>query len=185
MDTRQLIIENAILALNENFSATFENIAISCGLNRRTLHRYFKNRDELLEACYKDMIEAWEQAAISVFHRYTDVLTRLEYLLYAAVDSGVKYTFLMKMNESAEYSFKIAHSADYLILREELFNAILELQNKKSIEKKQPLSWITILFTNMVSATVTAYKTGEIAPNEVKKLGWYSLAGSLDIQLKL
>lgn len=184
MDTRQLIIETAISLLNENFSATFENIALNCGLNRRTVHRYFKSRNELLEACYKHMIEAWEEVAISVFHRYPDVLMRLEYLLYAAVESGIKYTFLMKMNESAEHSFKIGHSADYLMMREELFNAILELQNKKLIEK-QPLSWITILFTNMVTASVTAYKTGEIAPNEVKKLGWYSLAGSLGIKLKL
>jgi AcrR family transcriptional regulator len=105
MNTQQKIIDAAISVLNENFSATFEDIAVSCGMNRRTLHRYFKNRNELLEACNKNMMEAWELAAIKACNSSEDPLIQLEHLLYTGIDSGTKYAFLIKLNDNAKFSF--------------------------------------------------------------------------------
>lgn len=71
MNTQQKIINTAISVFNDDFSATFEEIAIRCSLNRRTLHRYFKNRNELLEACNANMMKAWEEAAIKACNSST------------------------------------------------------------------------------------------------------------------
>jgi AcrR family transcriptional regulator len=185
MNTQQRIVDAAISVLNENFSATFEDIAVSCSMNRRTLHRYFKSRHELLEACNKTMMEAWELAAVNACNSSEDPLIQLEQLLYAGIDSGTKYAFLIKLNDDAAFSsatYESTQSTAYIEKRNQLFDAIRELQKQKIIDELFPLSWIRILFTSVITATITAFRSGDIAQNEVKKLAWYSFSRSIGIQ---
>ncbi|MEJ5049738.1 TetR/AcrR family transcriptional regulator [Chryseobacterium culicis] len=182
MSTQQKIIDTAITVFNENFSATFEEIAEHCNLNRRTLHRYFKNRNELLEACNKNMMQAWENAAIKACNSSTDPLVQLENLLYAGIESGTKYAFLIKLNE-IEPTYKTETGKEYLKVRNELFSTIQKLQKEELIDSQLPLVWIKILFTNTITATITAYRSGDIAPNEIKKLAWNSFSRSIGLQL--
>lgn len=187
MNTQQKIIEAAISVLNENFSATFEDIAIHCGINRRTLHRYFKSRNELLEECNKNMMQAWQLAAITACNSSEDPLVQLEHLLYAGIDSGTKYAFLIKLNESNTSSsavYETEQSEIYSRKRSQLFDAIRELQKQDVIDVQFPLPWIRILFTSVITATITAFRSGDIAQNEVKKLAWHSFSRSIGIQLK-
>lgn len=186
MNTQQKIIEAAISVLNDNFSATLEDIAIHCGLNRRTLHRYFKSRNELLEACNKTMMEAWELAAIKACNSSEDPLVQLEQLLYAGIDSGTKYAFLIKLNDTRKSS-SILHeseqSAVYYKMRDQLFDAIQRLQKEQVIDSQFPLPWIRILFTSVITATIMAFRSGDIAQNEVKKLAWTSFSRSIGLQI--
>ncbi|MBV8328345.1 TetR/AcrR family transcriptional regulator [Chryseobacterium sp.] len=186
MNTQQKIIDAAISVLNENFSATIEDIAVRCGINRRTLHRYFKSRHELLEACYKNMKETWEIAAINAFNSSEDPLVQLEHLLYAGIDSGTKYAFLMKLNDdikSSSTAYESEQNAAYFKLRNQLLDTLQKLQKEQVIDDRFPLPWIRILFTSVISATITAFRSGDIAPNEVKKLAWYSFGRSIGIPL--
>ncbi|REC60564.1 TetR/AcrR family transcriptional regulator [Chryseobacterium pennae] len=186
MNTQQKIIDAAISVLNENFSATLEDIAVSCGINRRTLHRYFKSRNELLEASHKNMVEAWEQAAIKACDSSEDPLVQLEHLLYAGIDSGTKYAFLIKLNgygKSSSTAYESKQSAAYLKKRNQLFNTLQELQKQQMIDDQFPLPWIRILFTSVITATIAALRSGDIAQNEVKRLAWYSFSRSIGIQL--
>lgn len=186
MNTQQKIIDAAISVLNENFSATFEDIAVSCGISRRTLHRYFKNRNELLEACNQNMLEAWELATIKACNSSENPLVQLEHLLYAGIDSGTKYAFLIKLNENNKFS-SIAYenklSSAYFQKRDQLFDAIHELQKQKVVDDQFPLPWIRILFTSAIMATIMAFRSGDIAQNEVKKLAWSSFRRSIGIQI--
>ncbi|MEJ7658919.1 MAG: helix-turn-helix domain-containing protein [Hymenobacter sp.] len=47
-DTQQHIVEAAIRVFNEDYSAPLEKVAERAGVTRRTLHRHFAGRDELL-----------------------------------------------------------------------------------------------------------------------------------------
>ena len=183
MDTYQKIIETAIVVLNEDFSATVEDIATNCGLNRRTLHRYFKSRQELLEACYSTMMAEWKDAAKQAFDEAGTPLLQLEQLLYAGINSGTKYTFLTKLMEVESFSSsaQTEKNDDYLKMRNELFGSIQTLQKEGLIEETLPIAWIRMLFTSIVTATVMASRSGDIAPNDVKRLAWYSFRKSIGI----
>ena len=54
-DTEQSIIEAAILIFNEDLSAPLEKVADQAQVTRRTLHRYFKDRKELMDKCHKEI----------------------------------------------------------------------------------------------------------------------------------
>ena len=182
MNTQQRIIDTAISVFNENFSATFEEIAVRCSLNRRTLHRYFKNRNELLQACNTNMMNAWEDAAIKAFKSSANPLIQLQNLLYAGIDSGTKYAFLIKLNE-VEPTYTSEVSKDYLKVRNDIFSTILTLQKEQLIDGQLPLAWIRIMFTSVITATITAYRSGDIAPNEIKKLAWDSFSRSIGLPI--
>lgn len=60
--TQQRIIDAAIIVFNEDFSAPLEKVAEQADVTRRTLHRYFKHRTQLLKSCEADMQQRCTQA---------------------------------------------------------------------------------------------------------------------------
>ena len=51
VDTKAKIITAAVTCFLNNEFDTLEKVAEEAGVSRRTLHRYFENRQDLLESC--------------------------------------------------------------------------------------------------------------------------------------
>lgn len=176
MESLQKILDSAIAVLNEDFSATIDVIADRAGLSRRTLHRYFKDRAALLEACRENMMEAWETAVINACNTTADPVKQLELMLYAGIDAGAKYAFLQKLNPPS------STNTTYTTTRDQWFNLVPQLQQQKLISDKVDAAWIRLLFIQMIHTTIAAYRSGDIAPNEIKKLAWYSFRRSIGMK---
>ena len=184
METRQKIIDAAITVLNEDFSAPLDRIAEKTALSRRTLHRYFTDRAELIEACRDDMMHTWQTAMLHACGSTQDPLIQLERMLYAGIDCGVRYIFLHKLLSLQDQS-KITNpnqSATYTTTRDNWFQLIPELQRQQLISEHVNATWIRLLFIQMISVTIQAYQSGDIAQNEIKKLAWYSFRRSIGME---
>jgi len=57
--TKERIIDAAIEVFNEDLSAPLQKVADVAGVTRRTLHRYFKGREELVSVCENKMEAGW------------------------------------------------------------------------------------------------------------------------------
>lgn len=180
MTTEQVIIEGAITVFNNDLSAPLERVAAASGITRRTLHRYFKDRAALLEACINDMMQTWQSAMLSAYDKSEDPIIQLENMLYAGIDCGVKYAFLNKLGTA--HTINPETSERYKRIREKWFAMVPLLQQQKIISEEMSASWIRILFTNLISASIQALDSDDIARNDVKKLAWYSLRRGIGIQ---
>jgi AcrR family transcriptional regulator len=178
--TRQKIIDSAIGVLNEDLSAPIDRIAEKAGLSRRTLHRYFKDRPSLVEACMDDMMQTWQSAMLVAYNSTKDPVEQLQQMLYAGIDCGVKYAFLNKLHARPDNNRNVDNEA-YTLARDKWFDLVPKLQRKKIISNRMSPSWIRLLFTNMIATTIDALQSGDIAPNDVKKLAWYSFSRSIGI----
>jgi AcrR family transcriptional regulator len=177
MESQQKILDSAIEVLNEDFSATIDVIADKAGLTRRTLHRHFKDRAALIAACHLDMMQTWETAVIQAINNTADPLKQLEAMLYAGIDCGVKYAFLQKLDRQSTST-----NTTYTTARDQWFQLVPQLQQQKLISDKVDAAWIRLLFVQMIHTTIAAYRSGDIAPNEIKRMAWYSFRRSIGMK---
>lgn len=177
MYTLQKILDSAIEVLNEDFSASIDVIADRAGLSRRTLHRYFKDRAALIDACLADMMQTWEKAMLQACSSIQDPVKQLEAMLYAGIDCGAKYAFLQKLSRQPA-----SVNTTYTSARDQWFGLIPQLQQQKLVSDKVDAAWIRLLFIQMIHTTIEAYRSGDIAPNEIKKLAWYSFRRSIGMK---
>nr|WKN38269.1 TetR/AcrR family transcriptional regulator [Tunicatimonas sp. TK19036] len=182
-DTKQLIIDAAIPCFNRDESVTLEIIAASAGVSRRTLHRYFNDRQELIECCKEEMLLTCNTAMLNAYHSSDKPLVKLEQMLYAAVDSGSKYSFLKKLYQRSNYAELDTEKAfEYDDVKSRWFRLVAQLQAEGIISHHLTIPWIFNLFGGIIDATITALESGDVAPNDIKKFSWFSFKGSIGIK---
>lgn len=182
-NTEQKIIDAAIVVLNNDLSATMEVIAEKANLNRRTLHRYFSDRNQLIEVCKKDMLTTCKEAMQKAYQSSSDPVVQLENMLYAGIDCNYRYAFLNKLQQriqprliTADENVEVNDN-----IKDKWHALIILLQNKGVINNNLSPHWIFFLFDGMISTTITAMESGDIASNEIKKFAWLSFSRSLGI----
>jgi AcrR family transcriptional regulator len=182
-NTQQNIIDAAILVFNEDFSAPLEKVAERAAVTRRTLHRYFTGREELLASCEKDMRRNCKQAMTQAMNSSADLLTQLEHMLYAGVDCGAKYSFLSKLHTRPEHqhSHEQAECAEYDIMMARYRAVVAQLQDQGIISKHITGEWVAMLFQGVVTATINAELSGTVAKNSLKQFAWFSFSKGIGI----
>lgn len=183
-NTRQKIIDSAIFTFNEDLSATLEQVALNAGMTRRTLHRYFKDRNELLVFCNHEMQESCSKAMAAAVQCSFDPLEQLQHLLYAAIDCGVKYAFLHKLHHI--HGHHHLHSNKECARYDQTFDKVRtiigKLQHQNIISKHLSVEWIIVLFPGIVTATISSLTNGTMDYNNVKKFAWYSFSKGIGIE---
>jgi AcrR family transcriptional regulator len=182
-NTQQNIIDAAILVFNEDFSAPLEKVAERAAVTRRTLHRYFKGREELLATCEKDMRRSCKQAITQAMNSSADLLTQLEHMLYAGVDCGAKYAFLSKLHTrpAHTHSHDQAECAEYDTMMARYRNVVAQLQDQGIISKHITGEWVAMLFQGVVSATINAETAGAVTKSSLKQFAWFSFSKGIGV----
>jgi len=177
-DTKQKIIEAAITIFNEDSSAPLEIIADQAEVTRRTLHRYFTDRQDLVSACQNTMQESCRKAMEVVYNNFQDPLERFENMLYAAIDCGVKFSFLHRLhnNEHHSHSENNKECKNYDRTFNKFKSALDELKNAKLLDDSLTIEWIEMLMTGIVTAAINSEKAGNVAKINIKKFAWHSLS---------
>jgi AcrR family transcriptional regulator len=178
-NTQQLILDAAISVFNEDYSAPLEKVAERAAVTRRTLHRYFAGRDELLASCEQEMRRSCNQAIKEALDSSDNPLTQLENMLYGCVDCGAKYSFFSKLHTRSGHQHA-AHSnadcAEYEAVQSRYRSIIAQLQAQGVISPLLTLEWVTMLFQGVISATIKGDATGAVARNSLKQFAWFSFS---------
>lgn len=176
-DTQQAIVEAAIRVFNEDYSAPLEQVATQAGVTRRTLHRYFAGREELLACCIRDMQRVCRQALTLALDSSTEPLTQLEQLLYAVVDCGAKYAFLHKLPRQVPARIiPTEGDDDYLPLHGRFRSLVQQLQARSTISPHLTADWVKLLLDGIVAATIQATAVGAASQAQVKQFAWFSFS---------
>lgn len=182
-DTEQSIIEAAILIFNEDLSAPLEKVAEQAQVTRRTLHRYFKDRNELMKSCKNEIRKACHIAMQNAYNSTEDPIQRLERMFYAGVECGTKDTFLHKLHtlHDHEHQSHDQECSDY----DDTFSIwkthLKFLQKQGLISPMVTIDWVHQLFQGIVAASVTSRNNAAMQLNDVKKLGWFSFSRGIGL----
>ncbi|MFE3451681.1 TetR/AcrR family transcriptional regulator [Nonomuraea sp. NPDC059194] len=92
--TRRAILAAAAATLARDRKATLADIAAAAQVGRSTLHRYFADRNELMEAAIVDSFRAVEDSVRAAAIDQGPALEAMRRLLAAMVEVGDRLTFL-------------------------------------------------------------------------------------------
>lgn len=180
--TKDKIIDAAVFCLNRNEKASVDEIANHLDLNRRTIHRYFKDRSTLIEFCQEKMMTTCNRAMNEAYDSSNDALIQVENMFYAALLIGSEYSFVKKIYNRSGYSDVVKSEVEvYDNVKNKWFKLIEALQEKGTIKSSIPLPWIYNLFGGMIDIAIAAQASGDIAVNDIKKLSWEAFKGSMGI----
>ena len=182
-DTQQHIVEAAIRVFNADYSAPLEKVAERAGITRRTLHRHFAGRDELLASCARDMQRRCHQALSQALASSDDPLTQLENVLYACVDCGAKYAFFTKLHtRPAHYhSPQAADRAEFDALHARCRAVVAQLQSRGLVSAHLTVEWIFLLLSGIVKTTIEAREAGAAAGEHLKQFAWFSFSKGIGL----
>jgi len=180
--TKDKIIDAAVFCLNRNEKASIDEIANHLDLNRRTIHRYFKDRSTLIQCCQEKMMATCNQAMNEAYESSNDALKQIENMFYAALTIGTEYSFVKKLFDRSGYSDVVNREMEvYDNVKDKWFMLIEKLQETGVIRSAFPLPWIYNLFGGMIDIAISAQASGDIAVNDIEKLSWAAFKGSIGL----
>jgi AcrR family transcriptional regulator len=182
-DTEQSIIEAAILIFNEDLSAPLEKVAEKAETTRRTLHRYFKDRKELMQRCEREIRRSCALAMNQAYNSSEDPVIQLENMFYAGIQCGTKHTFLHKLHQLHDHAHEISNK-DCVKFEQtfQLWTSHLKLlQTTGMISAELSADWIQNLYNGIVAACITSLNQTQMNQQEVKKFAWYSFSRGIGI----
>ena len=174
--TKKRIIESAIRIFNEDLSAPLQKVADNAEVTRRTLHRYFKDRNELVEVCKQAIDSSCKKAMIAAIQSSDEPIIQLERMLYAGIDCGAKYSVFYKLHQSKDHkhTHQNKNCADYDHIYNQFQGIIIELQKEGKISPAMSPEWIQVLHSGIIESTVNARQTTTKSFEEIKELAWIS-----------
>ncbi len=182
-DTQQRIIEAAIVVLSDDLSASLDKIAGQAGVTRRTLHRYFEDRQDLYTSCRREMQQSCQRAMSAAYASAADPRQQLERLLYAGIDCGTKYAFLHKLTlpQPDPEIAGLAHSAETKESDQPLHNVLRTLQRQGALSPELTLAWLEMFFFGLIQATLHAAAAGTVAQRDLKPMAWCSFSQGIGL----
>jgi len=181
--TKERLIEAAVIALNNDESATIEHIANQADVTRRTVHRYFNDRNTLVQECKQTMLRVCNHSMITAYRSSQQPLVQLENMFYAALDVGIQYSFVKKMARRQQYTDLLNNQEQaYDDVKINWFKLVEQLQQQGAINPKLSIPWIYNLFGGMVDIAIEAHQAGDVARNDIKSFSWTSFKGSIGLQ---
>ncbi|GMN06166.1 hypothetical protein MTsPCn5_15550 [Croceitalea sp. MTPC5] len=175
-ETRSRIIASAIEVFNEDYSAPLQKVADNAHVTRRTLHRHFKDRNELVAVCEREMEVSCKKAMITAINSSNESLMQLKNMLLAGIDCGAKYSFFHKLHqrEGHTHTKKNKDCADYDFIYNSFTNIVTELQKSGVINEKMTVQWIQNLHAGIINSTVNVSDTGKTSKSNIKNFAWNS-----------
>lgn len=180
-DTQQKIIEAAIVVLNDDLSASLDKIAGQAGVTRRTLHRYFEDRQDLYASCQREMQQSCQRAMSAAYASTTDPRQQLEQLLYAGIDCGTKYAFLHKLTLPQTALEAAVSSAETTESDQPLQSVLRTLQRQGALSPELSLAWLGMFFFGMIQATLHAAAAETVARRDLKPMAWCSFSQGIGL----
>ncbi|MDF7815121.1 TetR/AcrR family transcriptional regulator [Hymenobacter sp. YC55] len=181
--TEQVIVDSAILVFNEDYSAPLEKVAERAGVTRRTLHRYFTGREELLACCARDMQRSCREALTQALTSSPDPVVQLEHMLYAGIDCGAKYALFTKLHSRPEHQHaprQAADCAEYDSLQARCRAVITRLQQQGRISPHLTAEWVLLLLSGVVKTTIEARAAGT-AGAHLSQFAWFSFSKGIGL----
>jgi len=179
--TKEKIMKAAIQLLSVSTAFTLDEVARKAGISRRTLHRYFEGREELIDQCKSQILRSCNESMTKAYNSSNDHVQQLERMLYAAIDTGVKSAFMKKIYEATTYSEAQAEFTGDDV-KSKWFKLILSLQEEGKINRQLTTAWIFNLFGGIIDTAILAVDAGDVAKNDVKGFAWFSFANGIGFQ---
>jgi AcrR family transcriptional regulator len=155
--TRRAIVDAAIAVWSRDFSASLGDIAERADVSRSTLHRYFPDRQALVDAAIGAAIEGLERESEKATANCHTAAEELEALMRAMIDVGDAIIFLFADPDRFSDNPHWREDED-----KELPEIIRRAQAEGAIAGDVDPPWIVGMFYSIIYVAAQSIGTGDI-----------------------
>ena len=170
----EAILDAAIRLLNADSGVTMTEIAKASGVGRATLHRHFKDKNDLIQTLSARCMEEMNAAVLATDSADKPAVDRLYAMLKSAIPLGDRYAFL---------SFERIEDEGLQSAYQEQLNwttALIEqLRTEKAIAEDIPTSWAVAQVDQVIWTAWTAVWNSELTPIDATNLALRTLLKGL------
>jgi len=183
LDTKTKIIAAAVKCFQSNKSNSLEKIAEEAGVTRRTLHRYFENRQNLMECCKNEMLESCNKAMNEAYESDNDQIKKVRNMMFAAIEQGANYSFIKRIYENSSFSdLESKNEFESDNVKTKWLKIIKDLKKDNRINDELTIPWIFNLFGSIIETTIYTVESGDVAKNDSNKFAWISFKGAIGLK---
>ena len=116
--TKQNIIEAAIQLIGEDKNCSLEQIALKANVSRRTLHRYFKGKDDLTVQVFEVLAHKYVEDSLTIFRKGNSAFETLKEIF--------EYEFETVFNHETLYYLYLKFPSKFKTADQKLDNILVE-----------------------------------------------------------
>ena len=172
VETKNKILRSAITIWGKDITSSLDDIAHNIGISRRTLHRHYSGKGDLLNSVFNYIIEEYLVHIKTINSNSSNNIDKLKAFLFFDIKSGKNYMFFCQLRktkhkeiEEDNTSFKELHTL-YLGL-------FKQLKEEEKIDQSLTLIWIEIFYLTVVESAHKAIESGLDVENCIK-MAWSS-----------
>ncbi|TDQ25587.1 TetR/AcrR family transcriptional regulator [Tenacibaculum caenipelagi] len=171
-DTKTKIIAAAIKAFSKDPNASMEEIAESINLSRRTLHRYFSSKSELIAEIIDYASGLCLQKTEESIQSSPDPRTQLYTMFLCDIKSGYQFRFLYNFREN--YKGMEDESSEFKKMMQ-IFRDLLKTLNDNGLFNPQlTINWIENLYFSTINTAINLINENDSNIKDVTEMAWIS-----------
>lgn len=161
--TKGRILQAAIKLWSKNAGASLEDIANEIGISRRTLHRHYKGREDLVLNVLNHLVDEYLKTVEEhLQHKDSSLVDRLKRLFYNDIRSADNYLVYSNLRKT-DYPDFASQSNDVQRLHELYHSFFSELKQSDLIADYISIKWIEMFYSSVVEAAIKMLEgTGEV-----------------------
>ncbi len=179
-ETKGKILQSAITVWGHNLNASLDDIASHIDISRRTLHRHYSGRDDLMNSVFNYIIELHLTQAKVIKQAPSSLKNKLKSLLYYDIESGSKYLIFCQLRKT---NFEEMKSEN--IVLQELYAIYMDLfqqlKDEKKIREELSLQWLEIFYSTVIESVLKSIDSNG-NKEECLNMGWSSYWNAIKTQ---
>ncbi len=169
-NTKENIIQAAVLLLEEDKHCSLEDIATKAGVSRRTLHRYFDGKEELIIAVFETLADKYYQGILEIITLEKPIVETVKSLFSYDLKMFSSHSTVYYLYESFNDKYKFKDE-DIEKVEAEALRIFSKLRKEGHCNKKLNAQWINAYFDSIIHLSNQQIKNG-IAYKKVEKTTW-------------
>ncbi|WP_299157814.1 TetR/AcrR family transcriptional regulator [uncultured Tenacibaculum sp.] len=171
-NTKAKILLAAIKAFSKSPNASMEEIAESINLSRRTLHRYFSGKSELITEIINYASTLCLEKTKEAVKSSINPINQLNTMFLSDIESGYQFRFLYSYRDGLQGMEK--ESSDFREMMQIFRHLLKTLKNIDLINSKITIDWIESLYFSTIDSAINLILEDDSRMQEIAEMAWLS-----------
>jgi AcrR family transcriptional regulator len=150
-ETPKKIIQSAIEIWGSDMQASLDDIASNINISRRTLHRHFSGRDDLLKSVFNNIFQESLNEVKAISKAYINLEERLAELFKHDLSNGSRFQVFCQIRK-VQFQDLITQNPTLIELRKYYLDLFEELISQNSIRKELTVAWVETMYLSTIES---------------------------------